>query len=383
MSIAGEVSLETTTPLNDVVSSSADKPKVAQKASAKDVEVSKSTSKYNERAGEQKSSLSRPKPSKEDKKEALRDKVEAPKKLPKGRLRNQSKSCCIERPIDMDEILVTKNIQEKLDCREELAVTLHAPKEPEKIPLKKARSQPRLKTIHSREENEVKVKEAKKGGKSVTPKPKQNQDEPAKVTESPVSSKSPRLRSRSCYVERPIDIIEHELENKQAKEDETRSRKRHKSIKKDHHAPKEQHIATAKKSEGHRLKKTIQCREEIKGKATEPKDDRKNVTPSKEDAVEAVTPVKKGPSPRLQNRSKSCFIDQPMHTDNPTRAEPAEKARLTRAPFIIEAPFMPKNRKIQNIDKQKVIDRQRLVDYKTEMSAKWHQKPKDKKRTTK
>ncbi|KAH8351645.1 hypothetical protein KR059_010376, partial [Drosophila kikkawai] len=108
-------------------------------------------------------------------------------------------------------------------------------------------------------------------------------------------------------------------------------------------------------------------------KAKEPINNRNSSTPKREVTVEDVTPVNKGPSPRLLNRSKSCFIDQP---DNITKT-----TKDARGPAIIEAPFMSKNRcKVDNKEKQRVIDRQRFVDYQAEMTAKWHQKPKDKKK---
>ncbi|XP_017016615.1 uncharacterized protein [Drosophila kikkawai] len=120
-------------------------------------------------------------------------------------------------------------------------------------------------------------------------------------------------------------------------------------------------------------KKTARACEEIKEKAKEPINNRNSLTPKREVPVEDVTPVNKGPSPRLLNRSKSCFIDQP---DNITKT-----TKDARGPAIIEAPFMSKNRcKVNNKEKQRVIDRQRFVDYQAEMTAKWHQKPKDKKK---
>ncbi|KAH8247988.1 hypothetical protein KR032_006655, partial [Drosophila birchii] len=124
----------------------------------------------------------------------------------------------------------------------------------------------------------------------------------------------------------------------------------------------------------------------------EESDDDELVTPRKDDTIEDVTQGKKGPSPRLLNRSKSCCIDPmdnivktkdnlPDHCDATSRAEPAKNVKFTRGPSIIEAPFLSKNRcKVKDKDKQKVIDRQRFIDYQAEMNAKWFQKPKDKKK---
>ncbi|KAH8363823.1 hypothetical protein KR200_004658 [Drosophila serrata] len=347
--------------------------------------------------------LKKPLTSKRDKEETISEKIEASKRLPSARLRNRSKSFYMERPIDIDDTLDSKDINEKQvdirskqgmkpiekveDCREELVVTLHAPEEPKKnISIKKTKlnssfTRLKCKTIQSGEDGDGKAKEPKKNGKRISPK-KQDQDEPAKAPPTPSRNRSARLlnRSHSCYMERPIDINEYlgsknTNENKKQNETrETRTRKRQKSIEKDCDAPKEKQKSTFKKSEG---KKTKNSNQEMKDKAKVPKNNGNTVTPRKEYTVEDVTPVKKGPSPRLLNRSNSCYIDP---TDNFTQTKENLAAHTDRGPSIIEAPFMSKNRCKVNKDKQKVIDRQRFVDYQTEMNAKWYQKPKDTKK---
>ncbi|XP_017016613.1 uncharacterized protein [Drosophila kikkawai] len=344
-----------------------------------------STSGSNEISGTHNSSLPKPITPKECQKETLGDKLETSKRLPSARLRNRSKSCYMERPIDIDETFENKDIQENQgkdvgNSCEDLPVTMHAPEEREKTPIKKAKPRTKRKEINSTEEGEEITQEPKENGRRTSPRKKYQNKPTATAAETQAKSQNTRLRNRtrSCYMERPIDLDES-LSSKQANEDkqdkqkESRTRKRHKSIEKDCHASKEKQKTPPKNSEGNKSNKTNNSREEIKGKAKETKNNRNSVTPRKEDTVENVTPVKKGVSPRLLNRSKSCFIDQ---TDNIIKNIKDNSPALNeaRGPAIIEAPFMSKNRK------QRVIDRQRFVDYQAEINAKWHQKPKDKKK---
>ncbi|KAH8293687.1 hypothetical protein KR054_002967 [Drosophila jambulina] len=285
-----------------------------------------------------------------------------------------SPSCCVRIQSPTDDNLENRDQQEQQDQNGSKS---------KRTKWSSSSSHIRSMTIQFREGDKVKADEPQKNGK------KQDQT----LNQNP----SPRLlnRSRSCYMERPIEVDEP-LGSKQVNEDmkekqrEPRSGKHHKSMGKECHASKEKQNAPPKKTEEITSNKTIHAREHVD------LDNTKSVTPRKENTVENVIPLKKGSSPRLLNRSKSCFIDltdniaktkedSPGHGDTTTRAELAKDTRFVRGPSIIEAPFMSKNRcKVPSSkDKQKIIDRQRFVDYQNEINAKWYQKPKDKKREDK
>ncbi|KAM8711024.1 hypothetical protein ACLKA7_017623 [Drosophila subpalustris] len=88
-------------------------------------------------------------------------------------------------------------------------------------------------------------------------------------------------------------------------------------------------------------------------------------------------------SPRLLNRSKSCLLDRLI---SPEMGQ--------RGPKLVTAPHLPVHRgKLRAVSAEQkkqttketakidaVLSRQRTRDYETEMKKKWHQKPKDKKR---
>ncbi|KAL7731473.1 hypothetical protein ACLKA6_017290 [Drosophila palustris] len=90
-------------------------------------------------------------------------------------------------------------------------------------------------------------------------------------------------------------------------------------------------------------------------------------------------------SPRLLNRSKSCLLDRLI---SPEMGQ--------RGPKLVTAPHLPVHRgKLRGVSAEQkkqtetkketakidaVLSRQRTRDYETEMKKKWHQKPKDKKR---
>ncbi|EDW93837.1 uncharacterized protein LOC6533407 isoform X2 [Drosophila yakuba] len=228
-----------------------------------------------------------------DFKDALNNKVEPPKK----QLRSRSKSCYMDRPAELDEMPLKKNIEGVDNNLEELIVTLEAPEKlttptKTKSERKTTQTRGRRKTIHSREEIIAEAEE----NKPILPT-KQTIEEIRIPTKSPLK-RSPRLlnRSKSCYTDRPV--------------------------------------------------------------ITESDD------PTKK-GIKGISPTKGDTTGKVQNSNET---------------------RLTRGPSVIEAPSLPKNRgKLRGVSaegksKDKVIDRQRFIDYQAEMNAKWKQKPKDKKK---
>ncbi|KAH8361625.1 hypothetical protein KR084_010673 [Drosophila pseudotakahashii] len=288
--------------------------------------------------------------------------VEPPKKM----LRSRSKSCYMDRPVELDEPLdnkgnKNKKYNEKTDnSLEELVVTLEAPEKvdiPTKKKYKKAENKKpsirgRRKTIQSRKEFEA---------LAVSPS-KQVNDEELVVT-----LEAPKKLDTSTKI----------------------------SIEK----------VTGKTTPIRGRRNTIHSREEFEALTAEIKETKPitptKVTPSKQNMGEVPIPTPLKRSPRLLNRSVSCFMDRPVttETDNPIKKKlsPAKsdtfgrgtnsnEARLARGPSVIEAPSLPKNRgKLRGVSaevkpKDKVIERQRFIDYKAEMNTKWKQKPKDKKK---
>ncbi|EDV50392.1 uncharacterized protein LOC6543807 [Drosophila erecta] len=233
-------------------------------------------------------------------KDALKNKVEPPKKL----LRSRSKSCYMDRPAELDEMLLKKNKESVNNYLEELIVTLEAPEKLETSTKSKTKSADRKtkpirgkrKTIHSREEIAAEAEENKQTLQK-TDFSKQTMDENPIPAKSPLK-RSPRLlnRSKSCYTDRSV--------------------------------------------------------------VTEADDPAKG--------IKGISPIAK--------------------SDTNERVQNSNEARLTRGPSVIEAPSLPKNRgKLRGISaevkrKDKVIDRQRAIDNQAEMNAKWKQKPKDKKK---
>ncbi|XP_017011857.3 uncharacterized protein Setx [Drosophila takahashii] len=286
--------------------------------------------------------------------------VEPPKKM----LRSRSKSCYMDRIEELDEPLDKKgNKQRKYNeetdnSREELVVTLEAPEKVD-IPAKKSNKKGetkkptirgRRKTIQSREEFEA---------LAVSPSKQANDEELVVTLEAPKKLNTPTKEN-----------------NKKVEDKKTPVRGRRKTI----HSREEFEALTAKIKEAEAITPT-------------------KVTPKQSTAE---VPIKR--SPRLLNRSVSCFMDRPVttETDSPIkkitkepspaksdtfgRATSSNEARFSRGPSVIEAPSLPKNRgKLRGVSaevktKEKVIERQRLIDYKADMNNKWKQKPKDKKK---
>lgn len=202
--------------------------------------------------------------------------------------------------------------------------------------------------------------------------------------------KSMRLRSRSksCYVEEPIELDwpEEEVVPEEATESKTSS--------------------STKTSSMRQRRKTIGEQEDDIQKS--------NVLAekSKEASKPAESLTKPRISPRLRNRAKSCYVEMeplppvpsdsaeketkktsPAETDASVRVSDFKENRLNRGPSVIEAPALPQHRgkrrgvsfEVRGQDKQKqyALEKQKLLEYAKQMNDKWKQKPKDKKKEDK
>lgn len=269
---------------------------------------------------------------------------------------------------------------------------------PQKIETNKTSTRKRFVSTTSRDELSTTSKEIKDA-------PKNNVEPPKKML---------RSRSKSCYIDRPVELDEHITKN------EVPLKKKYESV----DNSKEELIVTLedpamlttptksktqcvkkKATQTRGRRKTIHSRDEIRSLTAEAEENKK-ISPAKQTNEEIPIPTK---SPlkrnaRLLNRSKSCYMDRLVISEtedpakkvikdiSPTKSDTTDNVlnfvdvRQTRGPSVIEAPSLPKNRgKLRGVSaevkvKDKVLDRQRFIDYQAEMNAKWKQKPKDKKK---
>ncbi|XP_034102376.1 uncharacterized protein LOC117566876 [Drosophila albomicans] len=177
-------------------------------------------------------------------------------------------------------------------------------------------------------------------------------------------TKSPRLmnRSVSCYVEHTALIPEKDVENPSL-------------LEKINQEP------------------TLICSSSTTEKSSDPickpqetlnkESPSKFVEPTNEGTKELPSTTPKNKSPRLMNRSISCYVDRNDLIEKPPLIE-----KTNRGPTLITAPQLPKHRgKLRGVsaeskkveDKQNILERQRSKDYQDEMKKKWYQKPKDQK----
>ncbi|XP_016965727.1 uncharacterized protein LOC108034952 [Drosophila biarmipes] len=207
-----------------------------------------------------------------------------------------------------------------------------------------------------------------------------------------------RSRSKSCYINRLVELNEPPSKKEMSPKNNENTGNSFKELVVTLEAPKNLETPTKSKNKKTKDKKpaTRVLKTELKKTKTTTRS-----TPANQDnekvPIPAETTVKK--SPRLLNRSKSCYADRPVATEtdyadkpSPTKNDATERhpsskdTRITRGPSIIQAPSMPKGRgKLRGVSaqvqaKDKVLDRQRLIDYQAELNAKWKQKPKDKKK---
>ncbi|KAH8379148.1 hypothetical protein KR009_003290 [Drosophila setifemur] len=368
----------------------------------KDVDVSKEKGKDAEQAKYPDASMTaNVAPPSQEARDSLKKKpkAKAPRK-PSARMQTRSKSCYEELLIETAEPMAKQNRKESNNYQKELVVTLCAVEDPKNIqpvPSKTvARIGQRRKTIDTRLELEKPISKTNEPKKD--PKAKESKNDTA-IKKGP----SARLlnRSKSCYMERPIPI---------EKEDEPLNIVAKKNNQKKTNNYQKELVVTLCAVEdpknvqpmpsktvariGER-RKTIDSRLELEkpiSKTNEPKKDPK----AKESKNE--TSIKKGPSARLLNRSKSCYMERPIpiaKEDEPLNivAKKNVDARSVRVPSVIEASFLPKQcGKLRGVsaqktdkdkEKLKVLERQRFVDYQKDMKTKWFQKPKDKKKDDK
>ncbi|XP_033159483.1 helicase SEN1 [Drosophila mauritiana] len=298
---------------------------------------------------------------------------------------------CLKSPTSVDDVknmAETKNSSVR-QCQQTVAIRKELTNVcPQKIETNKSRKR----IVHSATSRD----ELATTSKEIKDAPKTNVEPPKKKL---------RNRSKSCYVDRPVELDKPKTKN------EVSLKEKYESVDNSLEelivtleAPAMLKTPTTSKTKGGGKKatqtrgrrKTIHCRDEIRS-LTDEAEENKKISPAgqtnEEINIPTKSPLKR--SARLLNRSKSCYMDRPVISE---AADPAKKVikgdnvlnfvdvRQTRGPAVIEAPSLPKNRgKLRGVSaevkvKDKVLDRQRFIDYQAEINAKWKQKPKDKKK---
>ncbi|EDV96294.1 probable helicase senataxin [Drosophila grimshawi] len=234
--------------------------------------------------------------------------------------------------------------------------------------------------------------------------PKEDQNKTKKMsTEATPTKCSSRLqnRSKSCYMERPTLSVTKQQEKT------TKDSKKAKEIPPEKMFVPEPAISPKKSKSKSSYKESPSTASTITIKD-------KNKQPPVE-ATEFVTLPEpaKALSPRLLNRSKSCYMERaissPERSEQSTNKTPHSKSisqrstdksstgtssndEHSRKPMVIAAPHLPKCRgKLRGVSavskeikrKIQVLDRQRSDDYMAQMKKKWYQKSKDRKRECK
>ncbi|KAH8320201.1 hypothetical protein KR067_003106 [Drosophila pandora] len=299
--------------------------------------------------------------------------LEAEKSSEKSKMRTRTKSVACREDLDAE----TPTSSKKLVPERPSISSIEAENSSEKSNIRK-----RKKSVACREDLEAE-----------TPTTSKKSSVPGGLHKPVEKSMRLRNRSKSCYVEEPIelDIPEEELEPVEAPVEVTESKT----------------SSSTKTSSIKQRRKSICDQENDKQKS--------NNVLAKE-SKEAPKPAESLPkpriSPRLQNRAKSCYVEfealppassdlakketkksSPAKTDASARVSDFKENRMNRGPSVIEPPALPQHRgklrgvsvEVNGQDKQKqyVLAKQKLIEDAKQMNAKWKQKPKDKKKEDK